>query len=265
MPGLIQAVGQESTVTLQFRLVVSQIPATPLHENPRRLSTVSGALLATLLLACALLALHSSPSRADDWQYSGFLGANENYQKLEEVKLDSGEKAMRWISPGLILENYKRALVEPVVFYPEPQPGPQVSAETLRQIKEYLTDNLRRRVGEVVQISEAPGTDVARIEPAITGVVVETQGMQAYEVLPVAAVFGGVKAAAGKRKQDVKVFIEVRITDSESGELLGTIVRTAEGKPLKGKKDELEIKDLEENLDTMTDDASAWIADSIGS
>ena len=168
---------------------------------------------------------------------------------------------MRWISPSLSLANYKRVLIEPAVLYPEPEPTPQVSAETLRQIEEHLNKGVRKRVGEVLQLTDTPAPDVVRIEPAVTGVVIKTQGMKAYEVLPVAAVFGGAKAAAGKRKQDVRVFMEVRISDSKSGELLGMVVRTVEGEPLKGKKDELELDDVEDDLNTVTDDVKASIED----
>lgn len=233
----------------------------PLQLGGSRRSPGFAGILTALLLACGLLASHAGIVHADQGTYSGFLGADENYHKLEQVNLSSGDKAMRWISPSLSLANYKQVLIEPAVLYPEPEPTPQVSAETLQQIEEHLTNGIRKRVGEVLQTTDTPAPGVVRIEPAVTGVVIKTQGIKAYEVLPVAAVFGGVKAAAGKRKQDVRVFMEVRLTDSESGELLGMVVRTVEGEPLKGKKEELKLGDVEDNLNTVTDDARASIED----
>ena len=154
-------------------------------------------------------------------------------------------------------------ILEPVTFYPELEPSEQVSAETLQQVERHLDARLREKVGDVLTLVDEAGEGVVRVESAVTGVAVETQGMKPYEVVPIAAVMGGVKAATGKRKQDVRVFIEVRITDSVNGELLGMIVRTVQGKPLKNKKDALELKDLESDLDTVASDASDSIASSI--
>jgi len=217
----------------------------------------------TRCMALCLLLPMAGWSTAADKQFSGFLGPDENYARLQEAELKSGEKEMRWLSPKLNLANYKRVLLEPVGFYPEPEPNERVTAETLQQLQAHLDMRLREQVGEVLTLADSPASEVARIEAAVTGVAIKTQGMKAYEVVPMAAVMGGVKAASGKRKQDVSVFVEVRITDSENGELLGMVVRTVAGKPLKNKKTELKFSDIEADLDTAASDASEAIADSI--
>ena len=50
--------------------------------------------------------------------------------------------------------------------------------------------------------------------------------------------------------------VEARLLDSESGELIGAVIRQLEGKDLKGKKDMLTLEDMQESLDELTDDAS---------
>jgi len=81
----------------------------------------------------------------------------------------------------------------------------------------------------------------------------------------VAAIFGAAKAATGTRNRDVKVFIEVKLVDSQSGELIGAILREAEGEDLKGKKDQLTLDDMRDSLDGMSDDGSAHLGDALGS
>ena len=80
-----------------------------------------------------------------------------------------------------------------------------------------------------------------------------------------AAIFGAAKAATGTRNRDVKVFIEVKLVDSQSGELIGAILREAEGEDLKGKKDQLTLDDMRDSLDGMSDDGSAHLGDALGS
>jgi hypothetical protein len=191
---------------------------------------------------------------ADEPQYSGFLG-DEVYAKLELVEIRKGTVAQRWVGPKLNFANYKSILVDDVVLYPKPQPGPQVSAETLKAIQDYVSEKLTMKVGSVLNLADGPGSQVLRLQAAITGVEIKTEGMKAYEIVPVAAIFGGLKAATGKRDREVRVFVEAKFTDSVTGELVGAAVRRIEGEKLKGKKDQLSLEDMQENLDSAADDA----------
>lgn len=190
---------------------------------------------------------------ADEPQYSGFLG-DEVYAKLELVEIRKGTVAQRWVGPKLNFANYKSILVDDVVLYPKPQPGPQVNAETLKAIQGYVSEKLTMKVGSVLNLADRPGSQVLRLQVAITGVEIKTEGMKAYEVVPMAAIFGGLKAVTGTRDREVRVFVEAKFTDSETGELVGAAVRRIEGEKLKGKKEQLSLEHMQENLDTAADD-----------
>ncbi len=207
----------------------------------------------TLAILCAVPALAAGDELP---AHSGFLGDDAVYARLQEVEIRKGVNGQRWIAPSLNLANYKSVLVADVVLYPEPEPGPQVSADTLQEISSYLTEKLQSKVAAVLKTTDTPGPGVLKMETAVTGVVIKTEGMKAYEVLPVAAVFGAFKASTGKRNRDVRVFVESRFLDSESGELLGAVIRQLEGEDLKGKKDKLTLEDMQASLDELTDDAS---------
>ena len=221
--------------------------------------------LKVVLLAVLVICTTVLQAVAEDMPNSGFLGDDAVYNKLEKVDIEGKSFAMRWIGPKLTPANYTAVLVENVVLYPAPEPTEQVSAETLEQISQYLTKSLREKVGSRVTTTDAAGPGVLTMQAAVTGVLVKTEGMKAYEVLPVAAIFGAAKAATGTRNRDVKVFIEVKLVDSQSGELIGAILREAEGEDLKGKKDQLTLDDMRDSLDGMSDDGSAHLGDALGS
>jgi hypothetical protein len=61
---------------------------------------------------------------------------------------------------------------------------------------------------------------------------------------------------SGKRDRDVHVFLEARLVDSQSGELVGAVMRSVAGEDLKGKKDQLTLKDMQDSLDQVSDDAA---------
>ena len=83
----------------------------------------------------------------------------------------------------------------------------------------------------------------------MTGGSIKKEGMKPYEILPIAAIFGGAKALMGIRDKDVKVFMEVRMVDSVTGERQGSVVRRIKGELLQGKKDQLPLNQgIEEKI-----------------
>ena len=202
-------------------------------------------------------------SAEDAAKVSGYLGP-EVYAMLEEVEIADGRKARRWVGPKLSFANYKSVLIEEVILFPEPEPGPQVSRETLDAVRDYLTAKLREKASAVLNVASEPGPQVLRMQTAVTGVKITTEGMKAYEVLPVAAVFGGLKALAGERDRDVLVFVEFKLSDSETGEMVGAAVRRVEGAKLKSTKDQLLLEHLRDNLDSVTDDAQSTMSHVLG-
>ncbi len=216
-----------------------------------------GARLLALLVVCSTGSVWAEDEKP---QNSGFLGDDSVYAQLEEVELHKKVKGQRWIGPSLNISNYQSVLVDDVVLYPEPEPGPQVSAETLDEIRDYLTTELKKKISATLTLADAAGPGVLELQGAVTGVTVKTEGMKAYEVIPVAAIFHGIKAAAGKRDRDVHVFLEARLVDSQSGELVGAAMRRVAGEDLKGKKDQLTLKDMKDSLDQVTDDAAGTLS-----
>ena len=133
------------------------------------------AVIAAMLGGCA-----SSPSQTDATQDSGFLRDYSN--------LPPGRSVRTWVSPKLTPANYNAILLDPLVFYPEPRPNEQVSAETLQQILAYSNDTLKRSLSERFRVVDRAGPGVLRIRGAFTGIASQGEGLKPYQYVPLAFV-----------------------------------------------------------------------------
>lgn len=215
--------------------------------------------IATAVLGTTLLA-GCMTTKPDQSQYSGWM---KDYSNLSEFKTPSGATAMRWVSPELKQGQYRAIMIDPVTYYPAPKTGTQVSMKTLDAIPDYLAQQVRKEVGAVLPVVNKPGPGVLRFRAAITAVETPTEGLQAYEVIPIALVFAGASAAAGTRDHNTIVYMEAVMTDAESGQLLGKVVRKGIGQPLENKKDQLTVSDTKPVIDSWAKDAAVFVRNSV--
>ena len=194
--------------------------------------------LATMLLAAVVgaagLSACASNQVTPESKYSGFL---PNYSLLTKQKDPKGQPVMRYVNPLLTSGDYHAVMIDPVVYYPAPQPDKAVNAETLSQIREYFDSALHSEVGSEVQVVNAPGPGVARIRVAITAVAPKSASLKWYQYIPIALLVQGVKAAAGVYPKDAQLFAEMEVTDSQSGQLLGEVVKNATGTEIEKAKE----------------------------
>jgi len=200
---------------------------------------------------------------AEKSKSSGFLSPAIE-ANLKQDKLPDGRKLVRWRDAQMNRKNYQSIMVDPIIFYPAPHPGPQISSSTLEAIGQHLTYTLRQKIGAKVKVVDEAGPGVLRLQAAITAVTAEAEGMSAVDVLPVMFVFSAASSAAGTKKEDVTAMVEFRVTDSVSGENRAAAKMKLEGKQLKGKKDKLQLQDLQKELDSAASDSADILHDSVG-
>lgn len=188
---------------------------------------------------------------------SGFLDAKVE-AKMKDVKLDSGRHVKRWFSRDLNGKNYTAIMVDRAIYYPAPHPGPQVSSSTLDAIAQHLTYTLKTRLGEGVSVVDKAGPGVLRLQPAFTAVTVEKEGMSAVDVLPVALLFHAARSASGSSNYETKAQLEVRITDSVSGDYRAAVKTDLEGKKI-DKGAQLSLEDIQKVLDKAAADGASTI------
>jgi hypothetical protein len=152
---------------------------------------------------------------------------------MTEQKDPKGNTIMRFVSPDLTQEKYNSLLIEPIVYYPEPQTTAQISAEALDKVAAYMTAQFKQDcVAKGINVVDAPGRGIVRVRLAITSVGVKVEGRSAYQYIPQAFVVSAAyRAAAGDPYQGA-LRLEIEGTDSVTGERLVVSVRSGVGEAL---------------------------------
>lgn len=207
----------------------------------------------TALFAVTSLVLVGCTSHVvDKQQYSGFLG---DYSELKPSDSASGQPTLRWISPDYHNSMYKDVFYTPVVYYPAARPTSRISQQTLDEIRNYTDIQLKGAIATRKPLVASKGPHTLVIRSAITAVNAENQGMQFYEVVPVAAVVASTMAASGHRTQNSELFLEVEASDAQTGKPVIKIVRKAFGKTVNNSNTPITFADLKPGIDTMVRDA----------
>jgi len=193
-----------------------------------------------LCVSALLVACTSTPDRVKKEEFSGFLGT---YGSLEKYEDDLGS-SWRWLSPkltdGLASGQYNSIYVDDIGYYPAPKSNKAVSSKTLIDIARYLTKNIRAAIGSEMRLLDKPEPGSVRMQIAITGVTADADALKSYKFNPVSRVFGG---------ESVKIFIELKVTDASTEQLLGLSVREGFGDVSANKNEKLTLNGVKGLLD----------------
>lgn len=215
-------------------------------------------ILGSLILALMVTALGTSAMAADEKETSsGFLDAKIE-AKLKDVKLKDGRHVDRWHSRDFSGKKYQSIMIDRVIFYPAPHPGPEVSSSTLEAIAQHLTYTLKSKLGDGVTVVDKAGPGVLRMQPALTSVSVEKEGMSAVDVLPVAFLFHAAKSASGSSNHETKIHLEARLTDSVSGDYVAAVKMDLEGENI-DEGASMSLSDVQKVLDQAAADGAHTI------
>lgn len=217
---------------------------------------LAGAALASLLLAGC------TSKVTEQTQYSGYLS---NYNNLQEASTPSGGTAMRWISPSWNPNAYDTVVFNRLELYPAPKPDERVNRQTLDEIQSYMSNKAKGTLGQkyrvVTNTNSAPaGSKTLIMRAAITGVSASNEGMKWYEIIPVAAVVGGVSAASGHRDQNSELYIEAEFIDAKTNQTVAKVVRKVFGNVLDNASQQITAKDFKVAIDKLGIDLQAFIS-----
>ncbi|QXZ11503.1 DUF3313 domain-containing protein [Pseudomonas sp. AO-1] len=194
-------------------------------------------------------------------QYSGFL---PSYDGLKEVSTPSGQKTMRWMAPGFKPSAYDTVVFNQLEMYPTPKPTERVNMQTLQSLQVYASTSVKNTLSQryrvVPTLQAAPaGSRTLIMRAAITGVSASNEGMHWYEIVPIAAVVGGVSAATGHRDQNTELYVEAYFVDATSGLTVVKVVRKVFGKTLENNSQAITANDFKAAIKGVTDDMSALL------
>jgi hypothetical protein len=202
-------------------------------------------MMGTLCIATLGVVGCSSKTVAPD-EYSGFL---KDYSQLKEAKSPSGAEVMRWMDPKLDINKYTSAYIEPSQLYPKPQPTAKIPQQTLNGITSYYDQALKREIGKSLPLATGPGPGVVVVRPAITAVSSKTEGLHAYEVIPIALVAAAVSTASGIRDQETTLATEAVFLDGGSNGVVAQVVRKGTGTPLENSSQVMKADDVKKVID----------------
>ncbi|ADO48653.1 DUF3313 domain-containing protein [[Enterobacter] lignolyticus] len=210
----------------------------------------------TLFKVAALagtLALTGCASKlAQPNQYSGFL---KDYSNLKETTSASGKPELRWIDPHFDPKNYDNIVYNPIIYYPVPKPSTQIGQQVLDGIRNYTNQQLKQAISERRTLAAAAGPRSLIFRGAITGVNSSKEGLQFYEVIPVAMIVAGTQAATGHRTMDTNLYFEGELIDAATNKPVVKVVRKNEGQTLANETTPMTIDTLKQVIDDMAVDA----------
>lgn len=202
-------------------------------------------MMGTLCIATLGVVGCSSKTVAPD-EYSGFL---KDYSQLKEAKSPSGAEVMRWMDPKLDINKFTSVYIEPSQLYPKPQPTAKIPQQTLNGITSYYDQALKREIGKSLPLAAGPGPGVIVVRPAITAVSSKTEGLHAYEVIPIALVAAAVSTASGIRDQETTLATEAVFLDGGSNGVVAQVVRKGTGTPLENSSQVMKADDVKKVID----------------
>src|SRR6185369_9838980 len=167
--------------------------------------------VAVAALALALAGCATKPAAPEN---SGFLG---DYSQLQKTTDSTGATISRAINPAFNPKNYSALLIDPVIFYPEPQPTDTVSMADLEKIRSYINQTLYTQLGKTVRVVDKAGPGVLRLRVAITSVSTQDEGLKPYQYIPIAFLVQAGRGAVQGKPVEGKIFVESELSDSVSG------------------------------------------------
>ena len=207
-------------------------------------------MMGTLCIATVAMVGCSSKT-VDPKEYSGFL---KDYSQLKEAKSPSGAEVMRWIDPKVDVRKFTSVYIEPTQLYPKPQPTAKISQQTLNGITSYYDQALKREIGKDLPLATGPGPGVIVVRAAITAVSSSTEGLHAYEVIPIALVAAAVSTASGIRDQETTLATEAVFLDGANNKVVAQVVRKDTGKPLENDSQAMSTNDVKPVIDGWASD-----------
>ena len=122
-----------------------------------------------------------------------------------------------------------------------------VTIQTDQQIKQAVSQHKK--------IVTQPGPHSLIFRGAITAVNSSNEGLQFYEVVPVALVVAGTQMATGHRTMDTHLFFEGELIDAATNKPVVKVVRKGEGKDLNNENTPMTLQTLKQTIDDMAVDA----------
>ncbi len=156
----------------------------------------------------------------------GFL---PNYSLLKPVpNSPDGTQIYTYKAPGAKRSDYHAAIVEPVSLYQSATES-GVKAQEIEQARKNLNDGIVNVVSKKIAITDKAGKGVARVHTAITGAILQPDGFQPWNIVPISAAIKLASMATNLDNKQPVLVVEIKMVDSQSGKLLREVATVVNG------------------------------------
>jgi hypothetical protein len=192
--------------------------------NRRHTLSISLIIPAALMIAACS---NTSKYLTEPMPQSGFLPNYKLLQSISDSPADS--RVWRYRDPAIDPNKYTAVILDPV--YLNQTATQQVSAQTLAQVKEVLQYSMIEAINAKgnIKIVDNPGPGVAKLAVGITGAEMSNNSLQPWNFTPIGLATNAAAYAAGVNAKTPALIIESKITDSQSGHIIGEGLITIQG------------------------------------
>jgi uncharacterized lipoprotein YmbA len=194
-------------------------------------------------------------------QYSGYL---DRYDVLQPSVSATGASTLRWVSPAFTPAAFDTVDFDGLELFPAPTATDRINMNTFTQLQQTANQAVVTALSKRYKVSNTLQPLPANARPlvmraAITGVNASNEGMKWYEIIPVAAVVGGVSAVTGHRDQDTELYVEAVLLDPATNEPVARVVRKVFGNKLDNASTQIKAEDFTQAINGLGADLSAFI------
>ena len=198
------------------------------------MKTLNKSLLVLSLGACLALAGCASSTPSPMAKPSGFL---PDYSLLKPVaNPPENMQIYAYNSPSFNRNAYNAVIVDPVVLYQTANDKGITNAQ-IETAKTNIQNGIEQIVSQKIATTDTPGPGVARLQVGITGAELEGEGFKIRNLVPISAAITLASAATGLSEKKPVMVVEIKFTDSVSGELLREGLTTISGDGFRSKAD----------------------------
>jgi hypothetical protein len=204
----------------------------------------------TVIIAMTLVVAACSSTTDQTQRAPAFL---PNYSLLKEVPSPDGTKIYTYKNPNVKPGDYSAAIVEPVSLYQTATKDGIADAQ-IEKARAEIDAGLQQIVSRKLKLTTQPGAGVLRLQVAITGARLESDGFKPWNIIPISAAIKLASMATGLDAKKPVLVVELKFTDSQTGNLLKEVVTTISGDKLSNKND------VTNGFDKL---ATAWVQDAL--
>ena len=156
-------------------------------------------------------------------KYSGFLG--DQYGKLQRGP--KGGVKMRWLKSGVDFSQYKKLMVDSVVFFYAPDAKYKaIDPQDMKELADAFNQEIFNALKDTYPIVSEPGPDVARLRIALTGIKPSKPAVSVVtSIVPVGLAISLVKkGATGGYSGSGATSAEFEAIDSTTNEVIALAV-----------------------------------------